>query len=184
VSLASRRWAAELLHFWFHELTPAQWFGRSCAVDAALRRRFGRDLAALRRRPAREFLRDRTTARAAILLFDQIPRNLYRGDPRAFATDSLAGVIARSALARGWARGLSRPERQFIGMPLMHSEDIVDQRRSLRFYVDLGDAEVLKFARSHHRMIARFGRFPHRNSVLGRQSTAAELRAVAAGNAW
>jgi uncharacterized protein (DUF924 family) len=182
--MAGRPWAAELLHFWFHRLRPEQRFGREDAVDAALRRRFARDLAALRRRPSQEFLTDPQTARAAILLFDQVPRNLFRQDSRAFVTDPLARAITHGALRRGWMRGLTKVEWQFLAMPLMHSEALADQRLSLRIYAGLGDAFVLSFARSHYRMIARFGRFPHRNSVLGRTSTAAERRAVAAGNAW
>lgn len=182
--IAGRPWVAELLHYWFHRLRPDQRFGRDDMVDADLRRRFGHDLAALRSRRAAEFLADPLTARAAILLFDQVPRNLFRQDPRAFATDALARAITRGALRRGWMRGLSKAERQFLAMPLMHSEDLADQRLSLRIYAGLGDPFVLSFARSHHRMIARFGRFPHRNPVLGRRSTAAERRAVAAGNAW
>lgn len=177
-------WADALLHFWFHELDPALWFQRSDVVDQACRQRFGRWWMALRGRPAREFLRDPATARAAVLLFDQIPRNMYRDDPRAFTTDRLARAITRGALARGWTRGLPRHARQFLLMPLMHSEDRADQRLSLRLYARLGDAGVFGFARSHARMVARFGRFPHRNDVLGRRSTAAEQRAVAAGNAW
>lgn len=184
MSGATRRWAAEILRFWFHELKPAQWFGRSDAVDAALRRRFAGDLAALRRRPAREFLGDPLTARAAILLFDQVPRNLFRDDPRAFATDPLARAITHGALRRGWLRGLSKPERQFLAMPLMHSERIADQRLSLEIYAALGDAFTFSFARSHYAMIARFGRFPHRNRVLGRRSSALEEQAIAAGNHW
>ena len=184
MALARRRWAAEILYFWFHELAPAEWFGRNAAVDEALRRRFARDLAVLRHMPARIFLSDRLTARAAILLFDQVPRNLYRQDRRAFATDALARAIARGALRRGWVRGLTRAGRQFLAMPLMHSERIADQRLSLRIFARLGDPATFAFARSHFRMIARFGRFPHRNAALGRASTAAELRAVAAGNAW
>lgn len=129
-------------------------------------------------------MRDRPTARAAVLLFDQVPRNLYRDDPRAYATDHLARAIVYAALRRGWTRGLSKPERQFLAMPLMHSERVLDQRLSLRFYAALGDPNVLAFARAHHRMIAGFGRFPHRNAVMGRHSTAAEQRAVAAGNSW
>jgi len=184
MTAARRRWAAELLHFWFDELRQEQWFGRSDAVDAELRRRFARDLAALRRRPVREFLAAPLTARAAVLRFDQVPANRYRAAARAFAADPLARTIARAALRRGWAKDLAKPGRQFLAMPLMHSEAIADQRRSLAFYARLGDAHILAFARAHYRMIARFGRFPHRNRVLGRRSTPAERRAVEAGNAW
>lgn len=184
MTVPSRPWAAELLHFWFHELAPEQWFARNDDVDAALRRRFAHDLAAMGARPAREFLGDPLTARAAVLLFDQVPRNLHRDSRRAFAHDALARAICKGAVGRGWDRGLSRAARQFLYMPLMHSEAIADQRLALRLFAALGDAFVLGFARDHYRMIARFGRFPHRNAVLGRPSTPAESRAVAAGHAW
>ena len=184
MAAARRRWAAELLHFWFHTLRAEQWFGRNDGVDSALRERFECDLVALRRRPAREFLRDQLTARAAILLFDQCPRNIYRDDARAFATDPLARAIIKGALRRSWHRGLGPGEAQFVLMPLMHSEHIADQRECLARFAALGNARNLAFARSHYRMIARFGRFPHRNAVLGRRSTHAEERAIAAGNHW
>jgi uncharacterized protein (DUF924 family) len=184
LAAARRRWAAELLHFWFHRLGPAEWFRPPAAVGEALRRRFERDLAMLSGRPPNEFLSDPLTAQAAVLLFDQVPRNLFRGSPRAFATDRLALAIADGALQRGWDRGLSKAERQFLGLPLMHSEAIADQRRSLAYFLPLGRRHGLPFARSHYRMIARFGRFPHRNTVLGRTSTVAELRAIAEGFAW
>lgn len=184
MAAAPRRWAAELLHFWFHSLRPHDWFHSSPALDDELRRRFGRDLAMLRDRPAREFLSDPLTARAAVLLFDQVPRNIHRGSAQAFAIDPLARAITRGILRRGWDRGLSGPERQFIGLPLMHSEAIADQRASLAYFAPLGKRYGFPFARSHYRMVARFGRFPHRNGVLGRTSTPAERRAVAAGFAW
>jgi len=184
VTQATRAWAADLLHFWFHELGPTQWFGQDAEVDGILRRRFGRSLAALAGQPAQRFLADPLTARAAVLLFDQCPRNLYRGDRRAFATDRLARTLTLGALARGWNKGLDLHERQFLAMPLMHSEHIADQCLSLRVYAALGDASILRFARAHHAMIARFGRFPHRNAVLGRTTTPPEARAIAAGNAW
>lgn len=184
MALAPRRWAADLLHVWFHRLRPPQWFMRDDAVDALLRRRFAPLLTGLARRPACEFLCDPLTARAAILLFDQVPRNSFRGSDRAFATDRLAAAIARGALARGWDRRLSRAQRQFLLLPLMHSEAIADQRLSLRRFAANGDARRRGFAASHYRMIARFGRFPHRNAMLGRRSTPAEERAVAAGHAW
>lgn len=177
-----RPWAAQLLHFWFHELTPRDWYRGGAQVDAAIERRFARYWHMLGHRPAGEFLGSPRMALAAILLLDQVPRNIFRGDRRAFATDGLAQAIARRAIARGWDRHLGQKERQFLYMPLMHSEDILDQQLSLAKFAELGSS--LDFARSHHRMIARFGRFPHRNAVLGRRSTEAEKRAVAAGFSW
>jgi uncharacterized protein (DUF924 family) len=153
-------------------------------VDDQLRHRFGRELAMLSRRPAHEFLTDPRTALASVLLFDQVPRNIRRGTAAAFATDRLARAIAKGAMARGWDRQLSKAERQFLAMPLMHSEAIADQIDSLALFASLGQRHGWPFARSHYRMIARFGRFPHRNEALGRKSTPAERRAVAAGFAW
>jgi uncharacterized protein (DUF924 family) len=184
LAAAPRRWAAELLHFWFHTLRPADWFRTNARVDAELRRRFGRDWAMLRGRPASEFLGDPLTARAAVLLFDQVPRNIHRQSPHAFASDPLARAIMHGALARGWDRGLSFAERQFLALPLMHSEAIADQRLSLAMFAPLGIRHGFPFARAHYRMIARFGRFPHRNAVLGRRSGAAERRAIAQRFAW
>lgn len=182
--MAARFWADDLLHFWFSKLTPADWFRRSDAVDAELRRRFGHWLHALGNQPPSDFLRSRETARAAILLFDQCPRNLLRDSAEAFAFDPLARAICHGALAKGWDAGLSKPARQFLYMPLMHSEHIADQQLSMRLFTGLSDSFVRGFARDHYLMIARFGRFPHRNAVLGRGSTPAEERAVASGHAW
>ena len=179
-----RRWAAELLHFWFHHLTPRQRFAVNPDVDDALRRRFGREWAALQRQPAHAFLAGPRDTLAAIILFDQVPRNLYRGTARAFATDRLARQLAKTALTWQLDTGLSAEERQFFAMPLMHSESMADQLQALRYYARLGPRHGWPFARAHARMIARFGRFPHRNPALDRRSTAAEQRAVAAGNAW
>jgi uncharacterized protein (DUF924 family) len=178
-----RRWAAELLNFWFRKLGPRDWFRGGPHVDAALRKRFERELTMLRTRPPAEFLADPQTARAAVLLFDQVPRNIYRGQRRSFAFDPLARSIARGALRRGYDKRLDRAERQFLAMPLMHSEHISDQLRSLAFYRSL-PRHGWPFARSHYSMIARFGRFPHRNHALGRKSSAAEIAAVEAGNHW
>lgn len=183
MTLARRPWAADLLHVWFQQLGPEDWFGGSEAVDLLLRERFERWLHALGHRPAAEFLTDRATARAAILLFDQIPRNLYRGSAQAFAWDPLALALAHGVLALGWHEGLPSAAKQFVLMPLMHSEAIADQRLSLALFVRHAPAS-LSFARSHHAMIARFGRFPHHNAVLGRETTPAEQRAIDAGFSW
>ena len=153
-------------------------------VDSLLRRRFRRELTSLGSRHAGDFLDDPRTALAAVLLFDQLPRNLFRKSPRAYAYDRLACAIATGALDRGWDRSLTASQRQFLAMPLMHSEHIADQQRSLRYFARLGTRYGWPYARSHYRMIARFGRFPHRNEVLGRTSTAAEIMAVRQGNSW
>ena len=179
-----RRWAAELLHFWFHKLGPQAWFAPDPLIDAELRRRFERELTALAMRPPTDFLTDPAAALAAVLLFDQLPRNLYRGTAHAFGFDPLARAIAKGALERGWDVALTLPQRQFLAMPLMHSEHIADQLQSLAYFSRLGTRYGRPFAASHYRMIAHFGRFPHRNKPLNRLSTPAEQRAVAAGFAW
>lgn len=184
MAAARRRWAAELLHYWFHTLRPGDWFHPDEGVDLELRRRFAADLAMLRGRRPREFLTDPLTALAAVLLFDQVPRNIHRGSAEAFAFDPLARAIARGIMRRGWDRCLGKAERQFAAMPLMHSEAIADQLASLAVFVALGPRHGWPFARGHYRMIARFGRFPHRNAVLGRISSDAERRAVAQGFVW
>lgn len=184
MAVPARAWAADLLQVWFHELKPRDWFAPAPAVDARLRRRFARGWDTLRHRAAAEFLDDPATALAAVLLFDQVPRNIHRGTHRMYASDMLAQQIAKAALRRGWARSLGPAQRQFLAMPLMHSEAIADQLLSLRLYARLGRRFGWPFARSHHRMVARFGRFPHRNEVLGRKSSRAEKAAVAAGNSW
>ncbi|OBX19341.1 hypothetical protein A9995_06090 [Erythrobacter sp. QSSC1-22B] len=183
MTLAHRPWAADLLYVWFNQLGPEDWFGGSPAVDLLLYERFERWLHALGRRPAKEFLGDAKTARAAILLFDQVPRNLYRGGAQAFAWDPLALELTHGMLARGWHRGLAQDAKQFLLMPLMHSEAIADQRLSLTMFARHAPAS-LSFARSHHTMIARFGRYPHRNEALGRSTTPAERRAIDAGFSW
>jgi uncharacterized protein (DUF924 family) len=179
-----RRWAQDLQHFWFHTLGPAQWFARDDGVDREIARRFGPVLRAMAARPAREFLKDAQTARAAILLFDQVPRNVFRSSALAFAHDAKARAIARGALRRGWLKGLPADAGQFVLMPLMHSEAMADQRDSCALFSAHGSRRNRSFAIAHWRMIARFWRFPHRNTLLGRASTPAELRALAAGNSW
>ena len=177
-------WAADLLHFWFGKLGPDDWFGPGPEVDRALEQRYARWWSALRHRPAEDFMDSPAVAQAAVLLFDQVPRNIHRRSVLAFASDPLARAIAKEALARGWDRTLRLHEKQFLALPLMHSEDPGDQLASLAYFTALGDAQILRFARAHQRMIARFGRFPHRNAVLGRVSSAREREAVAAGYAW
>ena len=184
MAVSARPWGLELHHFWFAVMTPADVWQPTQALDDELRRRFGREWSALRLRPAHEFLGSPREALAAVLLFDQIPRNIFRGSADTFASDPLARAITHGAIVKGFDLQLTRNERQFLYMPLMHSEAIADQLLSLRLFTGLGRGFGMPFARSHYRAVARFGRFPHRNEVLGRSSTAAEQKAVEGGMAW
>ena len=184
MSLVPRPWAADLLHLWFDEFKPADWFSPSDDIDALLRARFAREYAMLAGQPVGSFLASPRLTLAAILLFDQVPRNIYRGSARQFATDAKARALTGAALDRGFDKALDRHEKQFLAMPLMHSENVRDQQRALAFYARPDQRHALSFARGHARMIERFGRFPHRNEVLGRETTEAEQRAIDAGFAW
>jgi uncharacterized protein (DUF924 family) len=111
---------------------------------------------------------------AAVILLDQFSRNLHRGTPAAFAADPLALELTMAAIANGWEAGYSPVERQFLYLPLMHSEEAGVQALSVEKFEELGDANVLKFARDHREVVERYGRFPSRNAALGRASTAEE----------
>lgn len=162
----------------------ADWYGGDAAFDKAVRDLAGDWYMALRSQPGDVFLTDPDTACAAIILFDQVPRNIFRGSADAFATDTLALAIAREMVARGWDQSISKDQRQFVYMPYEHSEDMEDQRESLRLFAALGDANSLEYARQHFDIIKRFGRFAHRNAVLGRKSRAAESAAIEEGKNW
>lgn len=166
--------AAKILKFWFEETEPDLWFTKNEAFDATCRERFG---ALYDRAAAGECDDWRATPAgcvALVILLDQLPRNLFRGDARAFATDAAARAVLGHALDNGFDKGLPWRHRQFLYMPLQHSEDAADQALSIELNATLGNDEVLKFAEAHKAIIDRFGRFPHRNAVLGRESTPEE----------
>ena len=169
-------WARDVLDFWFSR-TKEEWWKRSDAFDAEIRERFGIEWARQGRRQVEDFLGDARTALAAVILFDQLPRNMFRGHADQFATDHLALAIAREAVDRGYDDGMIADERGFLYMPFQHSEVLQDQVRSLLLFTALGDEEMLQYARKHHEVIERFGRFPHRNAALGRKPTAMEQAA-------
>jgi uncharacterized protein (DUF924 family) len=166
-------WADEVLRFWFEELTSDDWFERKDATDEAIRSRFSTLLEALKASASSTSFDEPDQALAAILVFDQFPRNMFRGQPRAFATDDIAAAIARKAVERGFDHRVPEQRRLFFYMPLMHAENLADQEHCVSLISALpGDA--VKYAREHRDIIARFGRFPHRNKALGRESTPAE----------
>ena len=178
------REAVDLLTFWFEDHGREDWFGGGPEFDAEVRDRFAALCDAHREDAAEDHLATPVIALAGILLFDQIPRNLHRDDARAFATDGLALAIARGVLKRDWEERLTADGRQFAYMPFMHSEELADQDRSVALFQALGNDEATKFAKEHRDIIARFGRFPHRNAALGRETAPNEREAVQAGADW
>lgn len=172
--MADAGWVDEVLGFWFGELTYQDWFGGSKQLDETIRTRFLDLYERLKAGFDVEQADDARTALAAVILFDQFPRNIFRGTAAAFGTDDLALGIARHALDRGFDSGLGE-ERSFLYMPFMHSEIAADQERCVDLFRSIGNEEGLKYAIEHRDIVARYGRFPHRNRALGRQSTQAEL---------
>lgn len=177
-------WAARLLAFWFDAHGMDDWYRGGDAFDDAVRDLAADWLAALRAQPADSFLTDADTALAATILFDQVPRNIFRGHADAFATDSLARAVARGIVAHGWDRDWPDDRRQFAYLPFEHSEDIADQRESLRLMGQLADPMFRDYAQQHFDIVERFGRFPHRNAVLGRASRPDEAAAIEEGGKW
>lgn len=165
----------EVLSFWFDELHPRDWFTPSPGLDTQCDRRFRLTHLALSREVLPEWRETPQSRLATIILFDQMPRNMYRATPLAFATDGLALREARIAVEAGADRGLSVDQRAFLYLPFEHSENLLDQTRSVALFTDVGDARYLDFAIRHCEVIRQFGRFPHRNAILGRVSTEAEI---------
>jgi uncharacterized protein (DUF924 family) len=174
----TRMWQADVLKFWF-ALDPEEWWNGTASLDHRIRQNFLKLWSEKRELPAEAFLTAPLTALAAIILFDQFPRNMFRGHADAYSTDQLALAIAVESVELGFDTELSRAERKFLYMPFQHSEDLSDQNRAVLVFTALGDERQLGYAKHHRDIIKRFGRFPHRNAVLGRASRADEIAAAA-----
>jgi uncharacterized protein (DUF924 family) len=171
----------DVLRFWFEELTPKNWFRRDTIVDAAIKVRFGELYEQLKDAVPDDWLLSAKGYLAAIIVLDQFPRNMFRDDARAFVTDAAALALAKRAIAQGFDKRLAPKERAFLYMPFQHAEDAQDQARSVGLFTALGNPFNLDFALRHQAVIDRFGRFPHRNQILGRASTAEEVAFLAEG---
>ena len=171
-----REQADQILAFWFSETLPRQWFAKNPAFDALVGERF---LGLTRQAIAGELAAwstEPTGALALVLLLDQFPRQIWRDTAMAFSGDLQAVALSLRAVELGWLEAEpEQPRRQFWLMPLMHSEELAVQEAALLLFERLTDPRTADFARRHRDVIARFGRFPHRNAVLGQVSSAEEL---------
>jgi len=168
-------WVDDILSFWFDEAGPEGWFKGTKELDETIRQRFEALHRQLAANPPREAAEDARAALAAVILFDQFPRNIYRGTAQAFSTDDLALQISRDALGRKLDDQLTPEQKQFLYMPFQHSEVSADQEQAVMLFKALGNEEGLNYAIEHRDIIQQFGRFPHRNRALGRESTPEEL---------
>jgi len=169
-------WRADVLKFWFG-LSYDDWWSGEPELDHQIKEQFLQLWTAKRQLPADSFLGDPLTAIAAVILFDQFPRNMFRGHADQFSTDHLALAIATAAVDAGMDAELAHDERKFLYMPFEHSENLDDQNRAVLLFTQLGDDEQVKYAKLHRDVIARFGRFPHRNALLGRAPRPDEIAA-------
>lgn len=165
--------AAEVVTFW-QSAGPDRWFTKDDVFDKEIRERFFNTYEAAAAGKLSDWEQSAQGALALLILLDQFPRNMFRADARAFATDPLARAITAGAIVRGFDSQVPEELRGFFYLPFEHSEDLADQERCIALNKAIGDAENLKWAEIHAGIIRRFGRFPHRNAALGRTTTPEE----------
>ena len=170
----------QVITFW-REAGAAKWFARDDAFDAEFRQRFESAHFAAARGEYEAWMESGEGALALQILLDQFPRNCFRGNAHSYATDGLARHYAERAVRAGFDLRIEGALRMFFYLPYEHSEAIADQDRSMELFAGIGDAELMKYAQLHRDLIERFGRFPHRNAALGRESTREEIDYLASG---
>ena len=177
---------ADVLRFWLDEVGPKGWFIADDGVDQICRNRFGALVEEALAGGLTEWEAEAQSALALLIVLDQFPRNLFRGEARAFAGDARALAVAARAIESGFDWATPLPERSFFYTPYEHSEDLADQERSVALFEeraqdDPNGANWLHHVKLHRDLIRRFGRFPHRNAVLGRESTPEEEEHLSGG---
>ena len=170
----------EVVEFW-RDAGRQKWFARDAAFDAQFRRRFEAAHFAAACGEYEAWMNSAEGALALQILLDQFPRNCFRGNAHSYATDGLARHYARRSVQAGLDLQVEPALRMFLYLPFEHSEALADQDRSMELFASIGNAELIRYAKLHRDLIVRFGRFPHRNAALGRESTQEEIDYLAAG---
>ena len=173
----------QIIRFWFEEISPKQWWARDADFDQALADRFGQTHAAATRCELYAWREQPAGRLAEVVVLDQFSRNIYRNDPRAFSSDAMALCLAQQAVHDGADRVLPVEQRAFLYMPFMHSESAVIHEWAIELFGAPGLESNLQSERQHKAIIDRFGRYPHRNRILGRASTPEELDFLSRGDA-
>jgi len=174
----------DILKFWIEDTRPEQWYQASDALDGQIRELFLTDWEQARAGRRNNWLHCPKGSLAFVILTDQFSRNMFRGDARSFATDGIARAAAKMAIKREWDLKIAEPERQFLYMPLMHSENLVDQDRAIRLFMTRmpqTGGHNIPHACVHRNIVRRFGRFPYRNEAMGRETTAEEWQWMQSG---
>jgi uncharacterized protein (DUF924 family) len=176
--------AQQIIRFWFSETVRPLWFKATPEFDAQLRKDFLETYRAALRGELAEWAQTAEGALALVICLDQLPLNMFRGHAESFVGEAPSREVAAAAIARGFVQDLSDEQKAFLFMPYMHSESLFDQRRSVALFAQAGLVDNLRWAEHHRDIVARFGRFPHRNAILGRQSTAEERAWLASDDAF
>lgn len=180
----SSQYPRDVLDFWFSPQVSRLWFASTPEFDRELRERFEPLLERATKGELRSWRETPEGALALVIVLDQFPLNMYRGQAKSYATGEQAVAVAKEAVARGFDRSLPHSELAFLYLPFMHSESMADQDQSVALFEKAGLTDNLGFARHHHELIRKFGRFPHRNAALGRKSTPEELAYLSSKGAF
>lgn len=176
--------ASQIIDFWFSDAAKKRWFRSTRKFDNELRQRFGLTVQAALDGHLDDWLESVNGSLALVILLDQFPLNIYRGEAKGFAGEAKSRAVALHAIEQGWDRELGDAEKGFLYLPFMHSESLADQDRAVDLFRLAGLDGNLRWAKHHREIVRRFGRFPHRNAILGRESTAEELAWLASDEAF
>lgn len=174
----------EIIDFWFDEKNKPLWFNSNPLFDAELKEEYEATYLAACNGELSEWENQPESLLVLVILFDQFPLNMYRGEEKSFSTEARSRELAQQAIEKGWDDKLSNEQKAFLYMPFMHSENLKDQDTGIALFEKAGLQDNARFARHHREIIHRFGRFPHRNSILNRESTDAEKNYLISGEAF
>lgn len=175
---------ADIIQYWFTPPLPQHWFNSTPALDTEIRERFASIWEQAQAGKLDDWKNSAEGCLALCIILDQFPLNMFRGEARSFSTEQQAVGVCKHAVAQGLDQQLPAEQRMFIYMPLMHSENMADQDESVRLFAAAGLEGNARFAEHHRHIVERFGRFPHRNAILGRESSPAELEYLSSKEAF